>query len=159
METKDILPMQSAGKEPDQPLLKVLTEEEKKGRIETAKKGESTVRRMAVVSTRAVMLNLDVIVFVFALFCFLSIGYTYARLFGLTADDIKKEAKDFFELFFYVILGIASAILKMAMSPGSLAQKFNERLQNIRGEINKSPQSLNWYGMTEYSGRDDREGK
>lgn len=129
-------------------LLKVLSNEEKIARSVTVKRGESTVKRMAIVTTRLFKLNLDVLIFLTTLFIFFSIGYTYARIFGLSPEDIKREAKDYLELFIYLLLGIITSVFKMAMNPGALSKHLNERWQQIKGDINKEPEVIGWNGLT-----------
>lgn len=77
---------------------------------------------------RAFGLNLDIVVLFATLFIFGLIGYSVARINGMTSADIAQEISEYVWLFCYVVLGIGGAFLKLIMNKGVWAEKLHQGL-------------------------------
>lgn len=130
------------------PSLPVLTPEEKEQRAKTAKQGTSVTTRLFLLAARSVRLNFDLIVMAILLFVFVTIGYTYARIQGMSASDIKSEVYEILELIFMIIAGLGIVLVKLGMDRGSFSTTIGEKMDSFKTKVFRRPEELDTWGRT-----------
>lgn len=119
-------------------ILKVLSEEERQQKIQEAKK-EARAKTVTKVFVRAVAFNWDVVALVTIIVISTMIGYSFARILGLSAKEIATEASDYISLLFYILGVVVSCIANLSAKRGLIAtalqrtigQFFIEWIRNI----------------------------
>lgn len=132
----------------DTPSLPVLTPEEKEKRIQTTKQETSNLARWLLLLARSIKLNLDILVMALLLFVFVVIGYTYARIQGMTAAEIKQELSEIFELIMLIITGLGVVLVKLGMDRGALSTSIGEKMDAFKTKVFRNPQDLDPWGRT-----------
>lgn len=130
------------------PSLPILTPEEKEQRTKTAKQGSQGPTRFLLLFARSIRLNFDLIVMALILFVFVTIGYTYARIQGMSPSDIKTEVYEIFELIFMIIAGIGIVLVKLGMDRGSFSTTIGEKMETFKTKVFRNPQELDTWGHT-----------
>jgi len=130
------------------PSLPVLTPEEKDQRIQTTKQGPAGFARLFLIIARSVRLNLDLLVMALLLFVFVVIGYTYARIQGMTPSEIKTEVTEIFELIFLIITGIGVVLVKLGMDRGSFSTTIGEKMDEFKTKVFRNSNELDTWGRT-----------
>lgn len=130
------------------PVLPILTPEEKEQRIQTAKQGNTGLGRFLLLIARSIRLNLDLLVMVLLLFVFVVIGYTYARIQGLSPSDIKNEVTEIFELIFLIITGFGVVLVKLGMDRGSFSNTIGEKMEAFKTKVFRKSDELDTWGRT-----------
>lgn len=128
--------------------LPVLTPEEKEQRIKTAKQGPSTTTRVCLLVARGVRLNFDLIVMALLLFVFVTIGYTYARIQGMSASDIKSEVSEIIELIFMILAGLGVMLVKLGMDRGAFSTTIGEKMDDFKTKVFRRSEELDTWGRT-----------
>lgn len=133
----------------DTPSLPVLTPEEKEQRTKTAKQNtQRGATRICLLLARSIRLNFDLIVMAVLLFVFVTIGYTYARVQGLTAIDIKNEVSEIFELIFMIIAGFGIVLVKLGMDRGAFSTTIGEKMETFKTKVFRKSEDLDTWGRT-----------
>lgn len=130
------------------PPLPILTLEEKAQRVQTAKQGTSGVARWLLLIARSIRLNLDLLVMALLLFVFVVIGYTYARIQGMTPAEIKNEVTEIFELIVLIITGLGVVLIKLGMDRGSFSTSIGEQMERFKTKVFRNPNELDTWGRT-----------
>lgn len=130
------------------PSLPILTPAEKEQRIQTAKQGATGLTRWLLLVARSIRLNLDLLVMALLLFVFVVIGYTYARIQGMTATEIKSEVTEIFELIFMIITGLGVVLVKLGMDRGSFSTTIGEKMEAFKTKVFRNPSELDTWGRT-----------
>lgn len=130
------------------PSLPVLSPEEKEQRYQTAKQGTSAIARLFLLIARSIRLNFDLIVMALLLFVFVTIGYTYARIQGMSASDIKIEITEIFELIGMIISGLGVVLVKLGMDRGAFSTTIGEKMQEFKTKVFRQSNELDTWGRT-----------
>lgn len=130
------------------PSLPILTPDEKEQRTKTAKQGTQGTTRLLLLFARSIRLNFDLIVMALILFLFVTIGYTYARIQGLSSADIKTEVYEIFELVFMIIAGMGIVLVKLGMDRGSFSTTIGEKMETFKTKVFRNSQELDTWGRT-----------
>lgn len=130
------------------PSLPILSPEEKEQRVQTAKQGATGFARWFLLIARSIRLNLDLLVMALLLFVFVVIGYTYARIQGMTPEQIKTEITEIFELIGLIIAGFGVVLVKLGMDRGSFSTTIGEKIDAFKTKVLRNPQELDTWGRT-----------
>lgn len=146
---------------PPTALLKVLTDEEKALKEKEARQ-EGRAKTVTKVIVRGVAFNFDVIALLFIITLSTIVGYTFARIAGLSAEDLKTELSDYIYLMFYIASVLASCVANLAAKRGLIAKALQDSIGAFFSEGVKSllePKSeLKWNVLTSQSTEYDKNG-
>jgi hypothetical protein len=113
------------GKDKDTRLLKVLSSDELIQKEGEARQ-ESKAKTAAKVAVRLVAFNLDLVLLLVVVILASIVGYTFARVFGLSPQEIKQEVGEYISFFMYFVLLIVGCVSRLAVKDGLIAQAIQD---------------------------------
>lgn len=119
---------------PEEALLKVLNRDERTKKIAEARH-EGRIKTATKITVRAITFNSDVFLLAICIFLAGLVGFSLARLSGLTPQEITSTVEDYIYFFVYIIFGVMSAIAKLASKSGLISQTLQAILEEKKQQF------------------------